>query len=68
MFILEVCLWQMIWFELIHIQFLKFKYHKYISFKSSSIWHGIKHAYHALLESTFWAFDECDYINFWNDR
>jgi len=42
------------------------KYHKYMFFKSSSTWYGIKDANDALLENTFWTLGKGDYINLWN--
>jgi len=39
-----------------------------MSFKSSSIWHDIKHVYDVVLENTFWTLGKSDCINLWNNR
>jgi len=49
----EIAYGKKIWTKLMHIRFLKSNYHKYMFFKSSSIWHGIKDAYDVVLENTF---------------
>jgi len=51
-----------------HIQFLKSKYHKYMFFKSSSIWHGIKNTYDVVSKNTFWTLGKDDCIDLWNDH
>jgi len=53
--------------KLMRIRFLKSKYHKYMFFKSSSVWYGIKGAYDFVFENNFWTLGKDDCINLWND-
>jgi len=56
----------MAWDKVMHIQFLKSNYKKYMFFNLPSIWHGIKNTHDIFIENTFWTPIKGDCINLWN--